>query len=968
MAKKEELYKKISDLDETPEVYGYESIPLVQNGKTFRATFETIINWMFRFFGIISTVNTTEDLSNISVRYRKVVYVKDKDNGGMFNYSESGVVDDENVFPAKGGGVWIRANLAYGSNVNYPDGEDLESRKIGDIESLSFKNRSYIPDNFSGLGFTILRKNISNGKNILTSDMISANSVVEIRYDYDLNGAILVLPENVVLMFNGGSIKNGTIQGNYTKIEGSLYQIFYDIIFAGTYVAPDVYVEWFGAKGYPIKRSTSSYWWDTGDTATNGLESGVDSTNAIKKAIDLAYLTQSRAVLSNGSYKITNSIDVPQSTTLHIERSSGVRYYGDDGAGNIVITADKHNNTTTTQTFGGSQIALSSNQYFDTACLKKIITVHPAGGKITGGGVLSLGTKKYLIGVYMLGTSYWTIDMIHAPEIDIKIIGDSANKTAPSPTDYFLSGDWLSAENTAIGSNGEYAFNNIDNSVRLKADGTWKTWSGNLGNFNTLFRGESLTSGYRVINLKANFFGNNGFRGIELIGRNGGWFNQSYFRGAISTIHCGFVMIYGNTDQGILNNDFSEMCFQVGAHNSSENRVVGAYGNVQDLKFGYTWDLSWSLPKRFSVGYEFGKNVKRYHLEADGHMRFMNETDYSSGNYIDSEKDQMLFFNEAGWRNLYKYRTNRNSTDFFAQSWGYDSMKKFTEFSTSVSNYTSVDPQTSTPDYTLPRVFFDEDPRTSEIVIDTVNSLYGSSFYLWSHFTRTTQKVIIAVEYRLLTDNTDVYVWTRSSVYGLTKRLTRSVNENSSVANNIIYLDHASFNRDLRSLRMGFCTTGVGVAKLEVVNIKVHAQGDNIGNSITRGATSARPNACPRGHIYDDTTLGITVVNRGDSSVQNWIELISEVSGVWTISTNETLTAAEADFSKVGKQISLSGKLTFATPDTNVSIVLPYAPKYGTVYNIGDLTITTANNSTSATVKSSSAGANKNFQINFKTA
>lgn len=86
---------------------------------------------------------------------------------------------------------------------------------------LQFANRPYNVSNFSGKGLKILRKNIQEGKNILTQEMINEpNTVYEIRYDFDLNGTTINIPEGCILNFKNGSIKNGTINGNNTFVNG----------------------------------------------------------------------------------------------------------------------------------------------------------------------------------------------------------------------------------------------------------------------------------------------------------------------------------------------------------------------------------------------------------------------------------------------------------------------------------------------------------------------------------------------------------------------------------------------------------------------------------------------------------------------------------------------------------------------------------------------------------------------------
>lgn len=101
---------------------------------------------------------------------------------------------------------------SYG-NATPADEEDITAED----GNLKLKDRAYDEANFSGKGYKILRKNIQNGKNILTQDMINEpNTVYEIRYDFDLNGAKAVVPEGSVLKFNGGSINNGQLNSSFS--------------------------------------------------------------------------------------------------------------------------------------------------------------------------------------------------------------------------------------------------------------------------------------------------------------------------------------------------------------------------------------------------------------------------------------------------------------------------------------------------------------------------------------------------------------------------------------------------------------------------------------------------------------------------------------------------------------------------------------------------------------------------------
>lgn len=96
---------------------------------------------------------------------------------------------------------------------NNPDEEDITS---DDNNKLKFADKSYDAAQFSGLGRKYLRKNIQQGKNILSQDMINEeNTIYIIQYDYDLNNAEITIPDNSILQFDGGSLNNGTVKGNF---------------------------------------------------------------------------------------------------------------------------------------------------------------------------------------------------------------------------------------------------------------------------------------------------------------------------------------------------------------------------------------------------------------------------------------------------------------------------------------------------------------------------------------------------------------------------------------------------------------------------------------------------------------------------------------------------------------------------------------------------------------------------------
>lgn len=96
---------------------------------------------------------------------------------------------------------------------------DEEDLTINSHNQIQLANKMYDEEAFSGMGRVYLRKNIVDGKNILDDTMMyEPNTIYVIQYDFDLDGDTLEVPENCVLKFEGGSIGNGTLNVNGSKI------------------------------------------------------------------------------------------------------------------------------------------------------------------------------------------------------------------------------------------------------------------------------------------------------------------------------------------------------------------------------------------------------------------------------------------------------------------------------------------------------------------------------------------------------------------------------------------------------------------------------------------------------------------------------------------------------------------------------------------------------------------------------
>ena len=102
---------------------------------------------------------------------------------------------------------------------NLPDEEDIT---VTEDNTLKFKDREYSPKDYSGMGKKILRKHYIDGINTLTQHMINKpNTIYVVRYDYCLQGQTIEIPENCVLEFDGGSLRNGTVKFNKTIIRNT---------------------------------------------------------------------------------------------------------------------------------------------------------------------------------------------------------------------------------------------------------------------------------------------------------------------------------------------------------------------------------------------------------------------------------------------------------------------------------------------------------------------------------------------------------------------------------------------------------------------------------------------------------------------------------------------------------------------------------------------------------------------------
>ena len=128
---------------------------------------------------------------------------------------------------------------------NAADEEDITVRD----NVLSFKDRTYT-EGINEMGYVILRKNKS-----FAEQVTKENTVYEIRYEFNLEGNSVTIPNNSILKFVGGHIKNGSVNLNNCVVEAE-HICFFDVQIHG-YTKDKLFKsKWFNFSEDKIKNST----------------------------------------------------------------------------------------------------------------------------------------------------------------------------------------------------------------------------------------------------------------------------------------------------------------------------------------------------------------------------------------------------------------------------------------------------------------------------------------------------------------------------------------------------------------------------------------------------------------------------------------------------------------------------------------------------------------------------------------
>lgn len=169
------------------------------------------------------------------------------------------------------------------------DEDSVDLTMLNDQYSFNTTNKTILTssnvtsNNLKAINFTA--RNWVSGEQVEINDMYprvvsklqnkfnKPNTIYKVTKDLDLNHCVLTIPEGCTLQFDGGTISNGSLSGNFTKIIADSSTVIFgqQIHIEGSWDIADIYDEWF--------------WFDTdpsyisNDTIKNILALSNDSIN-----------------------------------------------------------------------------------------------------------------------------------------------------------------------------------------------------------------------------------------------------------------------------------------------------------------------------------------------------------------------------------------------------------------------------------------------------------------------------------------------------------------------------------------------------------------------------------------------------------------------------------------------------------------------------------------------------------------
>lgn len=123
---------------------------------------------------------------------------------------------------------WKSSIDEYGDSIDYNNYNKIDNKfypLLNNIYICSSDHKKYYFTNEYNIE-EVVNEIYTSYKNIITQkDFDKQSTKYIIKYDFDLNGKTINIPEDCTLVFNGGKLKNGIIKLNKTFIEGAIKDI-----------------------------------------------------------------------------------------------------------------------------------------------------------------------------------------------------------------------------------------------------------------------------------------------------------------------------------------------------------------------------------------------------------------------------------------------------------------------------------------------------------------------------------------------------------------------------------------------------------------------------------------------------------------------------------------------------------------------------------------------------------------------
>lgn len=233
---------------------GNETVAFVQDGKNVNVLLKDLIEQIF-LLGVSDFLNVTDKYGESRISLTQAIQLipyKSRKIGQVITFLDE---DGEwKLFQFQGERVnqWNNATLWVDlieriQGISIIDSEDITAT-VDNLNqtSLTFADKNYNTTDYSGLGRVYLRKNIQSvvnpntgitySTNLLTQQMLNKeNTIYVLQYDYSLNYQTITIPSGCVLLFEGGSISNGTLSGANTTLRGAIEHVFNNLNIVGSW-------------------------------------------------------------------------------------------------------------------------------------------------------------------------------------------------------------------------------------------------------------------------------------------------------------------------------------------------------------------------------------------------------------------------------------------------------------------------------------------------------------------------------------------------------------------------------------------------------------------------------------------------------------------------------------------------------------------------------------------------------------